>query len=131
MAQLTHEYLESLGFHQSWGRDHGYRTQYSRYDDLVTRGIELISQTDAVLAAQGTPDERFDVWFYGQDLYQRYTEFDSHMTISTVEELDMVLSLLRNREETDVHFYPKDRFDSYEEFVAYMKKEGLAIDAPE
>jgi len=27
-------------------------------------------------------------------------------------------------------YYPKDRFSSYEEYAQYLKREGLAVDAP-
>ena len=95
MAQLTQSYLEGLGFQLSWSRDHGYRAQYTKYDEDVTRAIILISQTDSISALSGQPDELFDVWFYGQSTQGQYSEIDSYMTISSQEELESLLSLFR------------------------------------
>ena len=106
MTHLTQTYLESLGFQLHWSQEHGYRAQYTRYDADVTRSISLISQTDCITDLRKhdydlfdvlfEPSIKFDVWFWGQTSDGRYAEIDSHMTISSVEELEILLSYLRD-----------------------------------
>ena len=85
MTHLTDSYLEGLGFSLSWSKDHGYRSQYTKYDKDVTKAIILVAQTDVM-----------EVWFWGQTPQGDYREIDSHMSISTTEELDTILSYLRD-----------------------------------
>jgi len=85
MTHLTDSYLEGLGFLLSWSKDHGYRSQYTKYDNDVTKAIILVAQTDVM-----------EVWFWGQTPQGDYREIDSHMSISTTEELDTILSYLRD-----------------------------------
>jgi len=96
MTYITQSYLESLGFSTSWSREHGYRTQYGKYDKDVTRAIILISRTDLESSTTGKEDEVFDIWFWGQTPDGDYGEVDSHMTISTVEELETIMGYLRD-----------------------------------
>lgn len=95
MAQLTQSYLEGLGFQLSWSRDHGYRAQYTKYDEDVTRAIILISQTDCIEALREQDGDIYDVWFFGESTRGQYSEIDSYMTISSQEELESLLSLFR------------------------------------
>ena len=91
--QITEEFLTNLGFSLSWRCDHGYRSQFTKYFDNVERSISLIS-----VKPLGIEDEytKFDVWFWGKDPEKGYCELDSHLQISTTEELEFLLSLLRN-----------------------------------
>lgn len=97
MAHLTESYLESLGFSTSWSKDHGYRTEYTKYDKDVTKAIILVVTSD--LTKDITDEKKegpMEVWFWGQSTQGDYREIDSHMTISTSEELDTILSYLRD-----------------------------------
>jgi len=97
MTHLSESYLESLGFSASWTKEHGYRTQYTKWDKDITRAIILVVTNDLI---KDIVDEKkectVDVWFWGQSPQGDYREIDSHMTISTTEELDTILSYLRD-----------------------------------
>ena len=95
MTPLTQSYLEDLGFILSWGQEHSYRAQYSKYYENVTRAIKLVSQTDSISSLRGQSDNIFDVWFFGQSTNGYYSEIDSHMSISSKEELETLLSYFR------------------------------------
>lgn len=94
MAQLTQEYLEGLGFTLSWSKYHNFKEQYAKYDSDVSSGIILVSQTDILQVLKGASNLVFNVWFYGQGLNGNFEEIDSHMSVSSVEDLDAILKLL-------------------------------------
>lgn len=96
MTQLTESYLESLGFSVSWAKEHGYHTQYTKHDDNIEHAIMLVSQTSVVdtIRMDETP-EVFEVWFWGKTPEGDYKEIDSHMLLSSVEELETILSYLK------------------------------------
>lgn len=94
MAQLTQEYLESLGFILSWSKDHNFKAQYAKYNSDVSSGIVLVSQTNAIQVLQGASDLIFNVWFFGQGVKGNFEEIDSCMSVSSVEDLDAILKLL-------------------------------------
>ena len=95
MTQLTQEYLEDLGFILSWSKDHNFKTQYAKYNSDVSSGIKLVSQNDTIQAIKGIPDLVFNVWFFGQGLKGNFEEIDSCMSVSSVEDLDAILKLLK------------------------------------
>ena len=99
MTQLTQEYLEGLGFFLSWSKDHNFKAQYAKYDSNVSSGIILVSQTDIIQALQGASDSVFNVWFFGQGLKGNFEEIDSHMSVSSVEDLDAILKLLKSNKQ--------------------------------
>lgn len=95
MTRLTQSYLEEHGFQLSWGQEHSYRAQYALYDSDVTRAIILVSQTDCIEALREQDGDIYDVWFFGESTRGQYCEIDSHMSISSVEELETLMSYLR------------------------------------
>jgi len=95
MTQLTQEYLEGLGFILSWSKDHNFKEQYAKYNSDVSNGIILVSQTDIIQVLKGVSDLVFNVWFYGQGLNGNFEEIDSCMSVSSVEDLDAILNLLK------------------------------------
>lgn len=96
MSHLTESYLESIGFSTSWSKDHGYRTQYTKWDTDITRAIILVVTNDLI---KDITDEKkegsVEVWFWGQTTQGDYREINTHMIISTTEELDTILSYLK------------------------------------
>lgn len=96
MTQLTESYLESLGFSVSWTKEHKYHTQYTKHDDNIENAIMLISQTSVVdsIRMDETP-EVFEVWFWGKTPEGNYGEVNSCMLVSSVEELETILSCLK------------------------------------
>ena len=100
MERLTESYLESLGFTVSWSKDHGYYTQYTKTDEDVTKAIILVSQTSVVDSIQlDESPEVFEVWFWGKTTQGDYKELNSHMKVSSIEELQRFLSLFDSFEE--------------------------------
>ena len=96
MQYLTESYLESLGFSISWSKEHGYHTQYTKHDEGVNHAIILVSRTSVVDSVTLEPEsEVFDVWFWGPSASGDYVEVDSKMSLSTIEELDTILSYLK------------------------------------
>ena len=99
MARLTREFLEANGFSAGQSRDHNYRTGYTRWYDDVERSITFLSTLDIVdYVRDNFENERFDVYFWGHDIDHngRYAQVDSHLTISTVEELNTLMAMLRD-----------------------------------
>ena len=96
MTQLTESYLESLGFSVSWAKEHGYHTQYTKHDDNIEHAIMLVSQTLVVdtIRMDETP-EVFEVWFWGKTPEGNYEKVNSRMLLSSVEELETILSYLK------------------------------------
>ena len=96
MQYLTESYLESLGFSISWAKDHGYHTQYTKQDEGVNHAIILISRTSVVDSVTLEPEsEIFDVWFWGPSASGDYVEVESKMSLSSVEELSVLLDCLK------------------------------------
>lgn len=96
MQYLTESYLESLGFSISWSKEHGYHTQYTKYDDGVNHALILVSRTSVVNSVTFEPEpEVFDVWFWGPSASGDYVEIESKMSLSSVEELSVLLNCLK------------------------------------
>lgn len=96
MRHLTQEYLESIGFSISWSKEHGYHTQYTKYDDDVNHAIILVSRTSVVDSITLEPEsEVFDVWFWGPSASEGYVEVESKMSLSSIEELSVLLDCLK------------------------------------
>ena len=96
MQYLTESLLESLGFSISWAYDHGYHTQYTKYDEGVNHALILVSRTSVVDSVTLEPEsEVFDVWFWGPSASGGYAEVDSKMSLSSVEELSVLLDYLK------------------------------------
>ena len=96
MQYLTESFFESLGFSTSWSKDHGYRTQYTKYDEGVNHALILVSRTSVVDSVTLEPEsEVFDVWFWGPTTSGDYAEVDSKMSLSTFEELKVLLDYLK------------------------------------
>ena len=91
--KITEEFLIEKGFNKQRSSEHDYRTQFTKYFDEVERSIILVS-----VKPSGIEDEytKFDVWFWGEDHYDGYCELDSHLQVSTTEELEFLLNLLRD-----------------------------------
>lgn len=97
MEYLTESYLESLGFSISWAKEHCYHTQYTKHDEGVNHAIILVSRTsvvDSVRMEDDTP-EIFDVWFWGPTTDGDYKEVETKMSLSTTEELSVLLDYLK------------------------------------
>ena len=97
MEYLTESYLESLGFSISWAKEHGYHTQYTKHDEGVNHAIILVSRTsvvDSVRMEDDTP-EIFDVWIWGPTTDGDYKEVETKMSLSTTEELSVLLDYLK------------------------------------
>ena len=96
MQYLTESYLESLGFSISWSKEHGYRTQYTKYDEGVNHALILVSRTSVVDSVTPEPEsEVFDVWFWGPSTSEDYAEVESKISLSSVEELSVLLDCLK------------------------------------
>ncbi len=96
MQYLTESYLESLGFSISWSKEHGYHTQYTKHDDGVNHALILVSRTSVVDSVTFEPEsEVFDVWFWGPSASGDYVEIESKMSLSSVEELSVLLDCLK------------------------------------
>lgn len=97
MEYLTESYLESLGFSISWAKEHGYHTQYTKHDEGVNHAIILVSRTSVVDSVRMTDDtpEIFDVWFWGPTADGDYKEVETKMSLSTTEELSVLLDYLK------------------------------------
>ena len=92
--KLTEEFLVKRGFKLHWDRDHNYRSQFTLYFDNVDRAISLISVQDFGLDTEYT---KFDIWFWGRAANSNnYAEVDSHLQISTVEEFESLMKLLKD-----------------------------------
>lgn len=96
MQYLTESYLESLGFSISWSKEHSYHTQYTKYDDGVNHALILVSRTSVVDSVTFEPEsEVFDIWFWGPSASGDYVEIESKMSLSSVEELLVLLNCLK------------------------------------
>ena len=96
MQYLTESFFESLGFSISWSKEHGYRTQYTKYDEGVNHALILVSRTSVVDSVTLEPEsEVFDVWFWGPSASGDYVEVESKMSLSSVEELSVLLDCLK------------------------------------
>ena len=96
MRHLTQEYLESIGFSISWSKEHGYHTQYTKYDGGVNHALILVSRTSVVDSVTLEPEsEVFDVWFWGPTTDGDYKEVETKMSLSTAEELSVLLDYLK------------------------------------
>ena len=96
MQYLTESYLESLGFSISWSKEHGYHKQYTKYDEDVNHAIILVSRTSVVDSVTPEPEsEVFDVWFWGPSASGGYDEVESKMSLSSVNELTVLLDYLK------------------------------------
>ena len=96
MQYLTESYLESLGFSISWSKEHCYHTQYTKYDEGVNHAIILVSRTSVVDSVTLEPEsEVFDIWFWGPSASGDYVEVESKMSLSSVEELSVLLDYLK------------------------------------
>ena len=96
MQYLTESYLASLGFSISWSKEHGYHTQHTKYDDGVNHALILVSRTSVVDSVTFEPEsEVFDVWFWGPSASGDYVEIESKMSLSSVEELSVLLNCLK------------------------------------
>ena len=96
MIYITQSYLESLGFSISWSKEHGYHTQYTKSDEGVNHALILVSRTSVVDSVTLEPEsEVFDVWFWGPSVSGGYVEVESKMSLSSVEELSVLLDCLK------------------------------------
>ena len=92
--KITEEFLTEKGFNKQWSCEHNYRTQFTKYFDEVERSISLVSIEPFGIEEEYT---KFDVWFWGFDPNKMiYCDLDSHIQISTTEELEFLLKLLRD-----------------------------------
>lgn len=99
MTRLTHEYLEEQGFHQHESMSHNYRSGFTRYYDEVDRSITFLSTLSIYNGVrENYENEEFDVYFWGRntDRGNQYAEIDSHLRISTVEEFETLINMLRD-----------------------------------
>ena len=95
MEYLTESYLESLGFSISWSKEHGYHTQYTKYDEGVNHALILVSRTSVVDSVTlKSESEVFDIWFWGPSTSGDYKEVETKMSLSSVEELSVLLNCL-------------------------------------
>ena len=96
MEYLTESYLESLGFSISWSKEHGYHTQYTKYDEGVNHALILVSRTSVVDSITLEPEsEVFDVWFWGPTASGDYKEVETKISLSTMDELKVLLDCLK------------------------------------
>lgn len=93
--KITEKFLTEKGFYKHNSRIHRYRAQFIKYYDDVERSINLVSTEPFGIEEEYT---KFDIWFWGYDPYiNLYCDLDSHLQISTTEELEFLLNLLRDK----------------------------------
>jgi hypothetical protein len=95
MERLTGEFLIENGFLDHHRSQFNFRNEYTRYYDDVERSISFVSRSTIF---DNTDDELFDVYFWGHNLDNgsEYATIDSHLSISTVEEFNVLMSMVRN-----------------------------------
>ena len=92
--QITEEFLIEKGFNKHWSSEHNYCTQFTKYFDEVERSISFVSTESFGIEGKYT---KLDVWFWGLDPNKMiYCDLDSHLQVSTTEEVEFLLNLLKN-----------------------------------
>lgn len=95
MGHLTESYLESLGFSVSQSKDHDYHTQFTKYDKSIEHAIILVSRDLVVDSTLCDDLGTLDIWFWGPTSSGSYKDVETMMSLSTVEELSVLLGYLK------------------------------------
>ena len=97
MAQLTRHYLESRGFYEHNSRKTGYRTQFTATTEDNSFYLSLLSTASLLNdLREEITHESFEVIISGYELDgYRWVEISTQLIISTVEEFEILLKMLK------------------------------------